>query len=99
MHEWHLSCSNLIPGTSCFSSEWSAYLIFNANFSSQSVFCAPLLGERQPVLGPLVLGLQGACDLAVVNVGGARCFKLLDGTKINQHSTAKLHKREMTKVC
>lgn len=60
----------------------AAYLIFNANFGSQSVFCAPLLGERQPVLGPLVLGFQGACDLAVVNVGGARCFKLLDGKKI-----------------
>lgn len=65
----------------------AAYLIFNANFGSQSVFCAPLLSERQPVLGPLVLGFQGACDLAVVNVGGARCFKLLDGKKIiNQHS-------------
>lgn len=65
-----------------------SYLVFEANFGSQGVFRAPLLGERQPVLCPLVLGFQVSRDFAVVDVGGARCFKLLDlkTTTTNQRS-------------
>lgn len=54
------------------------YLIFEANFGPQRVFRAPLLREGQPVLGPLVLGFQGSRHLAVVDVGGAGGFELLD---------------------
>lgn len=54
------------------------YLIFEADFGSQRVLRAPLLREGQPVLRPLVLGFQGPRHLAVVDVGGARGFELLD---------------------
>lgn len=77
------------------------YLIFEANFGSQSVFRAPLLGERQAVLGPLVLGFQVPCDFAVVNVGGSRCFKLLDGEKkkkTHRHSWKEHYQEEFTAV-
>lgn len=58
-----------------------SHLVFDANFGSQGVFCAPLLGERQPVLCPLVLGFQVSRDFAVVDVGGSGRFKLLDAGK------------------
>lgn len=54
------------------------YLILNTNFCSQCVFCGPLLSECQPILSPLVLGFQGSCDFAGVNIGRAGSFELLD---------------------
>lgn len=84
MEREHFHCWNELQPVQSFQ---PLYLIFDANFGSQSVFCAPLLGERQPVFCPLVLGFQVSCNFAVVNVGESRCFKLLDGEK-KQISTA-----------
>lgn len=53
------------------------YLIFNCNFCSQCVICVPFFCESQPILSPLVFGLQAPIHFSSVCVGWTRRCEFL----------------------
>ena len=52
-------------------------LVFDGDLGPQGVVGVPFLREGQSMLRPLVLGLQGSCDLAGLSVGRACAGELL----------------------
>lgn len=55
-------------------------LVFQDDLSPQGVVRVPLFREGQPVLRPLVLGLQGSRNLTGLGVGRACAGELLRAT-------------------